>query len=244
MTQNQISWYRAKEEQRHNVAGEGETQRHNIQEEAIGWEGNRIKDDANIINQYHFERMDAENKRHNRMSEKQTQTSLRQKNKDIQVNRASINEAKRHNLQLEHNDRYRMKEQYRHNLATEGIDWANVGIGRMNARTNQQNAASNWQNALTNSYNADLRSQELDLSRDRYSLDQWYNSQTVPAQTSKLEAERDLARSRKEYQDVQTRSYYIDLVGDILAGAGPYAGGMGDGPSTGKTKAPKVPKVK
>lgn len=244
MTQNQISWYRAKEEKRHNVVSEGETIRHNVQEEQIGWEGNRIKDDANVINQYHFERMDAETRRHNKVGERQTQTGLRQRNKEIQLNRRSINEVKRHDLELEHNERYRMKEQYRHNLATEGIDWANVGIGRMNAATNAENAATNWQNAVTNSRNAELRAGELDLSRDRYSLDQWASSQITPAQQSKLEAERDLAQSRKEYQDTQTRAYYIDLVGDILAGASPYAGGMGQNSSTGspKPRTIKTPK--
>jgi len=251
MTQNQISWFRAREEQRHNVVGEGETNRHNVQEEQIGWEGNRIKDDANIINQYHFERTDAEARRHNKVAERQTQTGLRQKNKEIRLNRLGLNESKRHNLEMEHTQRYQMKEQYRHNLATEGIDWANVGVGRMNAATNAANAATNaanaetnWQNAITNSRNAELRAGELDLGRDRYSLDQWASSQTVPAQQSKLQAERDLAKARTEYQQTQTKAYYIDMVGDILAGASPYAGGIGQNQSTGVPKTPKMPKGK
>lgn len=223
MTQNQIAWAKVQEEKRHNVISEGETGRHNLAEEQIRYQSNSIQKEMNTINSHHYVRMDRENQRHNRAEER--------------ISNKQIAESRRHSKESEEISWFQSQEQRRHNVATEGVDWANVGVGRMNAAANQMGAEASMSNALSNMMNANTRTQELDLARDKYSLDQSTTMAELPGRLGKIEAEKDLAKRKVEYQELQNQYYLWDKASDIFNQLGPISP-AGDAP-VGKTPGRK-----
>ncbi len=106
MTRNQIAWFEAKEAKRHNVATETETQRMNT---IVATETNRhnvasegLQHEANVINQQHYERMDAETNRHNVATERETERHNQQTERvDLWFKTATTQEQARHNRATE-----------------------------------------------------------------------------------------------------------------------------------------------
>lgn len=133
MTANQIAFYQAQEQRRSNLAKEGltsqaqtETARHNLQSEYINY--------AQL----------GEQARHNQVVEGTDwykATSLAQLQKaqsdkatsEVGVSARQADEAARHNLYTEINERARTAETQRHNEATEKIDTAKAVTGGISA---------------------------------------------------------------------------------------------------------------
>lgn len=154
MTRNQIDYFKAKEEKRHNLAGEAETRRSNY---AVEGETNRhnlateaLQGHANVINQAHYERMDAETKRSNLTKESETQ---RHNIVSERLQSAANAESVRHNKQNE-------AITYAHNTVTEAIDRtrANAYVGSIEISQQQ---------ADTQDRLADLKSKEVDVNASR-----------------------------------------------------------------------------
>lgn len=148
MTHNQIEYQKLEEDRRHNAATEfetrrnnvavlGETNRHNLVYEQETGRHNRadeaIRSESNQINKAHFERSDFENSRHNQATETETN---------------------RHNLVTESQTDRAYNETVRHNVASEGIGWAQAHASMANANAALQNAATNARNADINAINA------------------------------------------------------------------------------------------
>lgn len=90
MTQNQISYFKAKEEQRHNLAMEQEQNRSNLANEAI----QRMNAESNKA---HYERSDSEAHRSNIVKESQQATVISQDYTKLAQEQRKINETIKHN---------------------------------------------------------------------------------------------------------------------------------------------------
>lgn len=167
MTQNQISWFRANEEKRHNVTTEVETGRHNVVDESIRYEANQINREANVINQMHFERMDSENARHNMAQEDIGYANIklgyagldetsRHNRVTEQLTAGQLAEAERHNRktekqttrQLNQNTKYR-QETVRHNMMTEQIGISQANAASLSAQASMASASAAQSQAAT-----------------------------------------------------------------------------------------------
>lgn len=112
MTSNQIAYHNAKETQRHNLATEQETNRHQVMQEALTRWANAIQDWQVAVNNAHYARMDAETERANRARESQNAATLQEtyrsniSNEDIKrasnrLEAAQIAETSRHQRTIE-----------------------------------------------------------------------------------------------------------------------------------------------
>lgn len=112
MTSNQIAYHNARETERHNVAMEQETNRHQIVQEALSRWSNAIQSWQVAVNDAHYSRMDAETARANRAKENQNAASLQEtyrsniSNEDIKrasnrLQAAQIAETSRHQQSME-----------------------------------------------------------------------------------------------------------------------------------------------
>lgn len=158
MTHNQIDFARLKEERRHNVAGEGETGRHNRASEAIG----ATSASAAVSQASAAHRMASETARHNIETENinwysaqnlaylQGAQAYNQYNmgmkagSEVGVQAGQLSESERHNRATEaeigrHNVTSETETQ-RHNLATEDIQQQNADTAKKEASTHRGQA--------------------------------------------------------------------------------------------------------
>lgn len=94
MTTNQIAYFKAKEEQRHNLVTEQETGRHNLRTEDISAQ-------TNEINRTHYVTADTENIRHNLASEGLNAASIDVSRYQAVTGRENLYESARHNQATE-----------------------------------------------------------------------------------------------------------------------------------------------
>lgn len=136
MTQNQISYAKAKEEARHNVATENELSRHNVSVEAETGRHNVVTEEQAekqlVINQGVLD----ETKRHNVTAE---------------------NELNRHNIAVEDYNSKVLNETVRHNSASE------TELNRHNAAVETEATRSNKASEFTKQYQAET--QRLDSTQ-------------------------------------------------------------------------------
>lgn len=113
MTHNQIEYAKLKEDTRHNLASEGETNRSNVVREQ-------------------------ETNRHNLVTEAQGQQTI---NETGRHNVATETETNRHNIVSEGQEAQKIAETKRHNLASEAINSVSAGAQLMQAQTGALNLA-------------------------------------------------------------------------------------------------------
>ena len=112
MTSNQIAYHNAKETERHNIATEQETNRHQLVQEALSRWSNAIQKWQVAVNDAHYTRMDAETARANRARETQNAAALQEtyrsnvSNEDIKrasnaLQAAQVAETSRHQKSME-----------------------------------------------------------------------------------------------------------------------------------------------
>jgi hypothetical protein len=114
MTTNQIAYFGAKEQQRHNYAVEMENQRHNVRTEDISQE-------TNTINRSHLERMDSETQRHNLATEQQAREQLNLGYAQLDLGNRTLAETSRHNKASENLTLQSLSETVRHNFVSETL---------------------------------------------------------------------------------------------------------------------------
>lgn len=216
MTKNQIDYWNYVENSRHNLAMErnearkqDEVNRSNMAQEAIAQQGNAIKRQQNIINQSHYERLDAESQRANLARERET-------------NRANVayeTETNRHNVVNELYQGSSLANAREIASISAGVGYANVAeTQRANmvreAETNrsnlvyesiaQLNAESQGRQAGAAVVNASTKAGELQFSRDKWSsiglqqaqVQTWADQQDTRVKLAKLDSDLALARSQ------------------------------------------------
>jgi len=148
MTQNQIAYFSAKEQQRHNLQMEGETARHNVATE-------NIQSETNTINRTHLNRMDDETYRHNLQTEEATRRELGIREANLELGIRAQAETERHNRMSESLISSELSETIRHNRVGETQTAAvnNANIALTNAKTVEQQ--------FTNSVNAETRQSQV-----------------------------------------------------------------------------------
>jgi hypothetical protein len=114
MTTNQIAYFSAKEQQRHNWATEREQGRHNIETE-------KISSETNTINRTHLERMDSETMRHNLATEEQARQQLGLGYAQLDLGNRQLAETTRHNKASESLTLQSLQETTRHNYVSETL---------------------------------------------------------------------------------------------------------------------------
>jgi hypothetical protein len=105
MTQNQIAYKNAREQERHNVATEQETNRHQLVTEALQKWANALQNYQIAVNNAHYVRMDAETQRSNKARETETIRSNLAgeyiKDSANRIQSASVAETSRHQRVME-----------------------------------------------------------------------------------------------------------------------------------------------
>lgn len=144
MTSNQIAYHNAKETERHNVATEQETNRHQLVQEALSRWSNSIQEWQVAVNDAHYTRMDAETGRANRARETQNAAALQETYRS-NVSNEDIKRAS-NMLQAAQN-----AETSRHQKTMESIqDRLNSSIIPLNeAKTVESGASAGYTNART-----------------------------------------------------------------------------------------------
>jgi hypothetical protein len=187
-----------REQARHNLAYEFETNRHNVQSENLGWfnaqesqRHNLVSEDISYFNAH-------ENQRHNLVTEDQGQQII---NETGRHNRATegIGYA---NIRLGYAN---LREQSRHNMASESIGRSQVEVSRINADANMRNAATNAMNAYTNRADVSSRIKTNAAQVDKYNSDISLNRQ-------KLRTEESQAR----LNDAQMWRNYSGIAKDVI----------------------------
>jgi hypothetical protein len=173
MTTNQISYFEAKEQQRHNLAMEYETHRTNVANEGI-------KTQQNMITDSHYTRMDAETLRHNLATEQQAREQLNLGYAQLDLGNRQLAETTRHNYASESLQLSSLSEEKRHNVASEklGVINANENIRhneeleRMQDEINGSNIVANY--AKASQLNADkaLRQAQTSEVKTKQKLEQ------------------------------------------------------------------------
>nr|QQM99844.1 putative ORF1 [Picobirnavirus sp.] len=118
MTQNQIAYFKAKQEQLHWERSDKENIRHNYMTE-------QLTQQSNLFTKEHYERSDSETARHNVAAEDISRT-------EAETHRLNLYETVRHNQQSEQLGWANFGETVRHNRASENIGYANVQVGMAN----------------------------------------------------------------------------------------------------------------
>lgn len=144
MTSNQIAYHNARETERHNVAMEQETNRHQLVQEALSRWSNSIQEWQVAVNDAHYKRMDAETGRANRAKESQNAAALQ----ETYRSNVSNEDIKRASNQLQ---AAQNAETSRHQQAMESIqDRLNSSIIPLNeAKTVESGASAGYTNART-----------------------------------------------------------------------------------------------
>lgn len=159
MTHNQIDYAKLQEDKRHNVEVESnnrnvlaENTRHNKAVE-------QIQHEANIINQSHYARMDAENARHNQSVEAETNRH----NIAMEGIQNRQNQLAAQQLVIRQKE---LAETMSHNYAMEEIGWENAKANVINAEAHNRDSLVNFFNSGTQSdaqeSNASLNSAKVD----------------------------------------------------------------------------------
>lgn len=137
MTNLQIQFQEHLENVRHNKASEGETGRHNLAQESIGWSNvNENVRHNKAVEQFNFDSL-LESKRHNQQQESINWFSAKSNDTIGRMNAAA-------------------------NSQNAAANWYNAmtnrELGSKNLEISQQNANTNLTNAYTNMRNADIQS--------------------------------------------------------------------------------------
>jgi hypothetical protein len=165
-----------------------------------------------------------ENKRHNVVSEKQTNEQIAVAKGELEVHRGQLAETQRHNVQTESLGWASLQETVRHNTVTEGINQYDAQTRRQQldinwyqAETNryaaEQNAAIGWANVSIGSMNAETTRQRVEndfaisLRTSSASLEQ-ARAAKLNAETKASELEQ---RKWKDTADVQNKQKELDI---------------------------------
>lgn len=146
MTQNQIAYHNAIENERHNKAMENETKRHALIDEAIRQRQNELSEYSTTITKEHYERADAINAQHyqrqdtlNELIASETQRAniaseaIRQRQNAI--NAANVSETARHAKAMEAIESSLMKNTLYKTQAEVSYTNANTGFVQAKTRT-------------------------------------------------------------------------------------------------------------
>lgn len=154
MTANLISYWRHKEDARHNLVVEAETERHNRRTE-----------------QYQFG-SSAEAQRHNMATEIETNRS----NLVYEgLTAARDAEVARHNVAMEQHNIAALNETIRHNQATEQVQYLNYTVAQAQQqeqiRHNQELETLESREVFTKQRAQDLKEQQFELEKTKYITD-------------------------------------------------------------------------
>lgn len=204
MTSNQISYFKAKEEQRHNREMEAENERSNRAQEYLKQQEIEVNRAKAAADKAHQERADAETQRANLVREQQNGVTLDQ------------------NYTKLAQEQQRIKETARNNRANEEIAWINANAAAKNASSNAVRAQSGaeldfataglrYAETAHTDIKAILDSARADQTRQQTNLLLYQQAATV-AQTQLSRAQRD---------NVITQTSYIPLNtwGNLVNGA-------------------------
>lgn len=199
MTHNQIAYFQAQEEARHNQATETETNRSNVARETETNRANRVTEIEtgrhNRATEYETSRNNravlSENVRHNQATESLTQqvnaiNNAHYQRQDYNQSK-SIAESARHNVAQEFLNRYSNYEISRSHRANESISATLNAINARNAKIAQQNANTNWYNAETtrrnveNRFNLDLLRYPYEIAETQARTQKWINDASLSA---------------------------------------------------------------
>lgn len=200
-TQMQIDWFKAAEQQRHNVATEGQARgelRENVRH-------NRAVEDWNFGSL-------AENQRHNYQMERYQQMGVIPSIMQAQTRKEELTETTRHNKQTENlgignlNLGYNtLSETTRHNIAQEGIGQANVALGWGNVALGYSNLDEQKRHNIAGE----------SISRDQTFIQQQRaNYEFMNAQTRAGELE--LAQDKFDYQQMKELGDRIEHINDYF----------------------------
>lgn len=221
LTSNQIAYFRAQEEARHNAELEAqgrtglvETNRHNIETE-------RTANYVASINNTHYMRQDAEAQRHNLSVERETNRSNLQNESETRrhnyatesINANILAETNRHNMVFEAQQERSLDEARRHNIEAERIGMSQASASQLgstaalqSAYAAQESANASMRNALTNEYSAntarsDMYTRMYQLQDTRRQTDikqQQANTQRYNAETSRFSAQEQAKRWQRQ----------------------------------------------
>lgn len=213
MTTNQIAYFSAKEQQRHNYAVERETGRHNVAEES------------------HFTRMDAETLRHNLATEQQARENLNLGYAQLDLGNRQLEETQRHNYASESLQLSSLAETSRHNKASEALAadtlsetmTHNREMERMQDEVNGSVVTSNYANANKLKQDAALAAQRLETEKKQQSY--------ISAQTALVQQKTETEKKISKYQGAKDVSYivhnYAGSISSLLGSASKIATGFG-----------------
>lgn len=222
MTQNQIAWFRAREEARHNVAVEAETQRSNRMNEQHARDILRETNRNNIVVSNEVQRSniareneatrsnlarEVENKRHNIANEGITllvnQNNVAQQryqtNMSHRLGMSQLNETTRSHLANEliaaQSYRASVREQSRHNMATEALT--------RYSNTTQRNLA----NAQAVNYSASANLSNVNAARVLY---------LTPAELESYNVRNALGKQQTRLTETQADLYPLEVESQLL----------------------------
>lgn len=220
MTTNQIAYFSAKEQQRHNLATERETGR------------------RNTIDESHFVRMDAETLRHNLATEQQARDQLNLGYAQLDLGNRQLEETQRHNYASESLSLGTLNESIRHNKASETIAsntlaetiMHNREVEKMQDELNGSQITANYAQANKVSREASLAAQKTETEKKQQSL--------LEAQQKLTDAKTATEKKTSKYIGAkiisETVRNYGSAVGSILGGAVKIASmGSGAGAASG-----------
>lgn len=176
MTSNQIAYKNAKEVERHNLAAEQETQRHQKMQEALTRWSNALNEYQIAVNNAHYRRMDAETERANRAREGANLMSIGETarsnvaNEDIrrqanQIQAMGVAETSRHQRRMEG-----IQEELNASL----IEKYSADTGYTEAKTESENVLRTY--VLPSQ--ADMNKSQADLNREKTNTEytqRWVN---------------------------------------------------------------------
>lgn len=151
-----------------------------------------------------------EQKRHNAVTEKQTDTSLQIQQGQLDLGWANLSEVQRHNQATESLGVATLAETITHNRQTESlqseanqIGWFNADTNRMNADTNRAHLAVDWANVQT---------QRERVAND-YEIGTWnadINQQNAVTRAGELALSRELEPKRVQAQSDNARASLLN----------------------------------
>lgn len=209
MTTNQIAYFSAKEQQRHNLQDES------------------IRRQTNTINESHFARMDSETLRHNLATEQQAREQLNLGYAQLDLGNRQLEETQRHNYASESLSLGTLQESARHNRASELIASNTLAETVSHNRETEKQAdkvngaavVANYSQSNLNSRNAELAAQRTETEKKQQSLldaqNKLVSEQTLTQQKiTKYQGAKDVSTIVKNY--VTSGASLIRAVGGLM----------------------------
>lgn len=214
MTTNQISYYRAKEEERANKATENETNRHNIVTEQETGRHNLASEQlskySTDITREHYERQDAETGRANRAREYETN---RNNIANESLRAAELSEQSTHNRNVENetarSNRARELETNRSNIVSEAIQRRNSD---RNYEVGLAGAAAQQTRADASAAQAEVQARKLAQDWLTTMRDLDLREDLNNAQISRINSQ----NTRDVFQNIRDLVGSVDIASDIL----------------------------